>query len=196
MPKIISKSADKVLSFDMAIRTMSYSFLVKNQLKFSKFVDFTITDLTSPAYQEQYKTFYSKMKELIKSLKPDVVAVERYQNRGRMRGIAIEVVNIQIGIMSAICIELKIPLITLTASTWKNAFARYFGGKEKLKELYKICKPLPDHHVDSHLQGWFIANKDKGPPFQGWKLKQLNGVRKEWDKLLLAKKAKRRKNKK
>lgn len=99
---------------------------------------------------------------------PRRVLAERFMPRG-IRGTLIEVVNIMIGIMAAICVRRKINFRVLTASTWKNRVSARFKKEtdsvKPMEFIYKNFKVKQRHYVDALL----IAHFRNDPSFSKFK---------------------------
>lgn len=111
--------------------------------------------------------FRNEVQDLTERFTIDGIAVERFQPRG-FRGLTIECVNAMIGILSTIPAprfslperlsewtnrfkQKPLPMFTITAATWKNAFNR----EHDLDSLYKSAHSnnISPHIVDAVCLG-------------------------------------------
>ena len=101
-----------------------------------------VFDLTK-GVRYQARPFKREVRALLKQYDVDVVMAERYQNRGRMLGNTLELVNFMLGVMESLPVQ---DYVLVTASQWKNAFNRH----QDLKDFYTRV-PLVPHRVDAAL---------------------------------------------
>ena len=111
---------------------------------------------TKLAFQDGLLTFYNKGSDLIDSFNPDAVIIERYQARG-LKGSTIEAIAMMISVMSMICISRNIPIVLVTAATWKNSVNRL----DDMDELYELgeSKGITPHELDGVLMSIYLASK-------------------------------------
>jgi hypothetical protein len=182
-----------ILSFDMGVNNCAYGVLKEGKIISLGFFKNTISNLIDPYYNLDIEKFIVELKELLKKYKPDAVVAERFQNRGMFRGNGSELINIMIGLLSHVCHERKIYIALITAAQWKNRFSKCFEhlskvavvkGKQKkltaLEVLYESLLPFPNHMIDAHLQGWYLANMWLDNPYEKWKQGQLKKFSKTW----------------
>lgn len=118
----------------------------------------TLKELKVPAKPILNK-FSKEIKLKIKKYGIDNLICERFMPRGRF-GNTSEFVNIMIGFL----IAQKLPVLLLTASTWKNKVNKFLGKKTKetklsgLDKFYKIVC-VPPHEVDATFQAIYLAEK-------------------------------------
>lgn len=113
-------------------------------------VENVVYDLTK-GIRFQSRPFKKEVSSLLRSNGADVLIAERYQNRGRMMGNTIELVNYMLGVMDSLRVQ---DYVVITASQWKNAFNRHYDLKEFYKEI-----PLVPHRVDATLIALYGAHQ-------------------------------------
>lgn len=107
-----------------------------------------------PELWEDTKLFREEIRQLVLTVRPDVIVIERYQSRG-LKGTTIEMVNFMIGyiygMLDVLSEELGKPVVIklLMASTWKNALNRKF----RIEELYEKMPESQWHRLDACLMG-------------------------------------------
>lgn len=117
----------------------------------------TILNLTHPLYRREQRLFLEEIDALLNKYRPDLVIMERFQNRGRT-GKTIECVNVMIGLISIKMLEKRFLLVV--ASQWKNQFNRQ--SPIPLKVLYSVIKKAtgcPNHVVDAFLINMYGNSK-------------------------------------
>ena len=193
------KKFDRILSLDMGSKNLAFGVLANQKLEALGFIENTVHNLIDPYFLPNLKAFGKEFESLLQKYKPDVVLMERFQNRGMFKGNSSEYLNIMIGIISAICLRKKLYVYLTTASQWKLQFSRQFPqwasvilvkrkGKtvEKkltpLDNLYEELKPFPNHMIDAHLQGFYLANLWDTNQYRTWKKKPLVQYAKKWIK--------------
>lgn len=102
--------------------------------------------------QNQLHLFSAFIRRLVRRYKVDEIIAERFQPRFFSSNI-IEAVNIMLGAL----LSFKIPVSLITAATWKNAFARHYLDKNKLKEFYS-CVYSP-HVLDALLIAYYAWDR-------------------------------------
>lgn len=147
----------RTLNMDPGSRNMGISVTALNPAgKFKVVANSLITnplfDLTLFGSQREF--FMAEVDAWIQLYKPDGIIIERFQTRG-LQGPLIELVSIMIGLIAGRYPEIPIKLVT--ASTWKNDFARRHGP-EALTELYKASRTTP-HQLDSCFMGVYALEK-------------------------------------
>lgn len=155
------------IGIDMGSTNMMLGYL-NTDMKFVACWQFknTITELVDNKGVPLHVRIRRFKKEFISYLdkwKPRRVMAERFMPRG-IRGTLIEVVNIMIGVMAAICVRRKINFRVLTASTWKNSLNKRFRRTKNdnpLNRLYKAFKIKQRHYIDAML----IAHYRNDPKF-------------------------------
>lgn len=105
-------------------------------------VENVVFDLTK-GVRQQSKLFKREAWKILKTHQVDVLVAERYQNRGRMRGNTIELVNYMLGVLDQARTQ---DYVVITASQWKNAFNRFYC----LKDFYGEVE-LVEHRIDATL---------------------------------------------
>ena len=104
---------------------------------------------------EQFMKFRAELLLIIKKYNPVIIGIEQYQNRGfKAFGSQIEIVNIMIGMISAMKQMQDIQIMPISAIVWKNAIKRSSGDKERLRNIYKVC-PFAPHEMDAFLIGQY-----------------------------------------
>jgi hypothetical protein len=182
-----------ILSFDMGVNNCAYGVLKEGKIISLGFFKNTISNLIDPYFNLDIEKFIAEFKDLLKKYQPDAVVAERFQNRGMFRGNGSELINIMIGLMSRVCQEKKIYIALITAAQWKNRYTKFFehlaktivvkGKKKKfsaLEVLYESLLPFPNHMIDAHLQGWYLANMWLDNPYEKWRVTQLKKFSKGW----------------
>jgi hypothetical protein len=205
LPKLIKtkKKFKRILSLDMGSKNLAYGLTVSKKLIELGFITNTIQTLIDPAFLPCLISFELEFKTLLNKHKPNVVLLERFQNRGRFNGNSSEYLNIMIGIISSICLQNKIYIYLISASQWKNRWTKQnpqyaktimvnkrVKGKlvpaEKilrpLEGFYDSLKPFPDHMIDAHLQAVYLANLWDKNPYESWKPNQIQAFAKKWIK--------------
>jgi ribosomal protein L7Ae-like RNA K-turn-binding protein len=104
----------------------------------------TVTDLIGISAKVEAVKYRKELRAIVKEYGVNVIIVERFQNRGRMFGNNSELVNIMIGVLLNLNVEIRL----ITASQWKNSFNKIYDLKSFYKEI-----PLVAHRVDSSLIG-------------------------------------------
>lgn len=153
------------IGIDMGSTNMMLGYL-NAELKFVACWQFknTITELVDNKGVPLHVRIRRFKKEFISYLdkwNPRRVLAERFMPRG-IRGTLIEVVNIMIGVMAAICVRRKINFRVLTASTWKNSLNKRFRRTKNdnpLNRLYKAFKIKQRHFVDALLIAHYRNDK-------------------------------------
>lgn len=189
-----------------------------------KVIDFgmmpkTITDIRDMYANSQVKKFRKAMRKLVLGFKDlHEIAMERFQQRpGKGGGANAEFINIMIGVVATICVELNLRVTLVQASTWKNHMASRYSPKLPAKPTksgkpgrptalkqtqaerygYRVSKtsktaPIKDHEFDAiGIAQWVIEKnleRDMMPTFK----KQLDSIWKARD----AKKQRRGKSRK
>lgn len=100
-------------------------------------------------FSKEKEAFLQEVNSWIDKGKPDAIIAERFQSRG-LKGLTIECVCMMLGLLSM----LNLPVLYITASTWKNRYQKRFNID--LRELYKELQIAP-HQLDSALIGCFGA---------------------------------------
>lgn len=160
----------------MGVNNFGFAVLNNSKQIDGGFIENTITTLIHPYFLKERRRFIKTMIEFFEKHRPKYIVMERYQNRGRFRGKGIELINIMIGVIIDIAYRLKIKPILITASQWKNNFAKTFDLH--LNELYNEFKPVPNHLIDAHLQAWYWINHDYQFAFDNWKATRLRYLKK------------------
>nr|DAH47961.1 MAG TPA: HOLLIDAY JUNCTION RESOLVASE [Caudoviricetes sp.] len=109
-----------------------------------------------PSFMAQQRAFVNEVRMWIEQFKPRAIVAERFQSRG-LRGATVECVSMMLGILST----LDLPVLFITASTWKNQYQKRFGVN--LRDVYKEIRTTP-HQLDASLIGHFgleVALKTK-----------------------------------
>lgn len=116
-----------------------------------------------PDFPRQAEAYRSEIIEILLSVKPQVIVIERFQSRG-LKGTTIELVNVMIGILSEIVHKIQqeygltIELKTPTASLWKNALNRQFS----LESMYEHLPGSQLHRLDACLMSVYaLLSSDK-----------------------------------
>ena len=110
------------------------------------------------AFMQQRDAFLSEVDAWINMFEPDGIIAERFQTRG-LKGPTIECVSMMLGILGM----LGLPVMFITASTWKNKFQKRFCCD--LREMYDYINTTP-HQLDASLIGCYGLEAAQG--------KQLN----------------------
>jgi hypothetical protein len=97
--------------------------------------------------------FLAEIARWVSYYDPQAIAAERFQTRG-IKGKTVEAVSIMLGLLGGKYEHL--PLMLVTAGTWKNAFHRRFDVE--LDDLYKLTLTTP-HQLDSILLGLYCMEK-------------------------------------
>lgn len=113
-------------------------------------VENVVYDLTK-GIRFQSRSFKREISGLLRSHGADILIAERYQNRGRMMGATIELVNYMLGVMDSLRVQ---DYVVITAAQWKNAFNKHYDLKEFYREL-----PLVPHRVDATLIALYGAHQ-------------------------------------
>ena len=184
-----------IMSFDMGVKNCAYAVLKNKKLMDLGFFQATISNLIDPYFNIDLDKFVVEFTGLLDKHKPDAIVAERFQNRGMFRGNGSELINIMIGLMARICHERKIYIMLIPAAQWKTQFNRNFEHmsrtilvktKEKkqtaLEVLYESLLPFPNHPIDAHLQGWYLANLLEKNQYTTWKAAPLKRLSKTWMK--------------
>lgn len=100
-----------------------------------------------PLFMTQQREFVNEVKQWIDQFHPSAIVAERFQSRG-LRGATVECVSMMLGILSTF----GLPVLFITAATWKNQYQRRFGVN--LREVYKEIDTTP-HQLDASLIGCF-----------------------------------------
>jgi Holliday junction resolvasome RuvABC endonuclease subunit len=117
---------------------------LKYKLVTTGMIKCTIKELIGISAKEEAKKYRRELQALVKKYDVDVIIAERFQNRGRMFGNSSELVNIMLGVLLNINVEVRL----ITASQWKNAFNKIYTLKDFYKEV-----PLVAHRIDASLIG-------------------------------------------
>lgn len=141
----------RVLSFDPGSVNMGCS-LVEYDKSAKKITVLANTVLTHPlhdikAFIKERQRFVDEINLWINAGRPSAIVAERFQSRG-LRGTTIECVCMMLGILSSF----GLPVLFITAATWKNRYQKRFGID--LKEIYSELQVAP-HQLDSALIGCF-----------------------------------------
>lgn len=150
----------RLLAFDPGSKNMGISVvsLDKKTLRIKVIANSTMTYPVNniKKIMEQRKYFINEVNSWIKRFSPMGIIAERFQSRG-LRGATVECVCIMLGML----LERKLPVVYITASTWKNKYQRRFCVN--LRDLYKKIPTTP-HQLDSCLIGCYglelCAKKD------------------------------------
>jgi len=182
-----------IMSFDMGVKNCAYAVLKDKKLKTLGFFESTISNLIDPYFNMDIDKFVSEFTGLLDKHMPNAIVAERFQNRGMFRGNGSELINIMIGLMARICHERKIYIMVIPAAQWKTQFNRNFEHlsrtilvKTKVKKqtalevLYQDLLPFPNHPIDAHLQGWYLANLLEKNQYSTWKASPLKKLSKTW----------------
>ena len=100
-----------------------------------------------PKFMQQQRKFLAEVRSWIDTFHPNAIVAERFQSRG-LRGATVECVSMMLGVLST----LGLPVLFITASTWKNQYQRRFGVN--LRDVYKTIPTTP-HQLDASLIGCF-----------------------------------------
>jgi len=121
-----------------------------------------------PPLTIQYPEYKVAWKSLLTEYNPIKITAERFQSRGYQGSSVIESVSLMNGILLDLCDDRKIEFEMHIASTWKNSLNRFLKetkplNLESLDEIYALCKPFPNHIIDSlfiNLYG-MLNHKDR-----------------------------------
>lgn len=148
--KQLNPEARRVISFDPGSVNMGVTCLEYTQDTGYKVLANAV--LTNPIHDIKQFThekdlFLQEVNSWISLYKPNAIIAERFQSRG-LRGTTIECVCIMLGLLAS----LNLPILLVTASTWKNRYQRRFNVN--LREIYKEIQVAP-HQLDSCLIGCY-----------------------------------------
>jgi len=129
-------------NFGYSIVKVKFEPPFRYQIAKTGLVKNVVYDLTK-GVRAQSKAFRKEVGSILKEYEVDVLIAERYQNRGRMMGNTIELVNYMLGVMDSLRTQ---DFVLITASQWKNAFNRHYDLKEFYKEI-----PMIPHRIDAAL---------------------------------------------
>lgn len=76
--------------------------------------------------------YYKQVRTLFRTFKPDCACIERFHSQyGRGKKAYFELVNLNIGIITTICLERKIPFKLVIPATHKSWIAREFAVEKR-----------------------------------------------------------------
>ncbi len=149
--KEINPVAKRVLSFDPGSTNMGVTCLEYDEAtqQFKVLADAVLMhplhDLKK--FTEGRDAFLAEVNSWIYQYDPQAIIAERFQSRG-LRGTTIECVCIMLGLLAS----LQLPVLFITAATWKNRYQKRFNID--LREIYKEIQVAP-HQLDSCLIGCY-----------------------------------------
>lgn len=144
----------RILSFDPGSVNMGCSLIEIDKTDPKSIKVLANTVLLHPIndikrFSTEKEKFINEINTWLQFGKPDAIVAERFQARG-LRGTTIECVCIMLGLLASF----KLPILLITAATWKNRYQSRFAIN--LKSLYKEILTAP-HQLDSALIGCFGA---------------------------------------
>lgn len=147
--KAKAKRHKRILAFDPGTRNMGLSCV---ELRGDRPVVLANVTMESPlhdipSFMQQRDSFIKEVKYWIKVFDPDAIVAERFQSRGLM-GSTVECVSMMLGMLGM----LGLPVLFITASTWKNKYQKRFDCS--LRDIYKEIHTTP-HQLDSSLIGCY-----------------------------------------
>lgn len=101
-------------------------------------------------FEAQAADLYETFNALLDEFQPSEVLLERYQNRGMVRGAQGEVVTFMNSMLCTLCRARGIPARVIMASTWKTACKRARLDLDKAYAWGKKRK-IPPHRIDAAL---------------------------------------------
>jgi len=158
MSKISARK--RIGAFDLGSVNTAFSLIKvskKPVIKHAFMVPPSLRDLKDAAFPKQMRKLKRTLAKLLDKYKPDEVIAERYMNRG-IKGVQVEILGILLGCLSTLCLQRKIPMRLVTASTWKLAVNRREKGL--LDKFYSYFPSNKRHRVDAIMIGmWHIDKK-------------------------------------
>lgn len=147
LPKL-SFEGKRILAFDPGSVNMGISLVELTDLPHVR----ANATMSNPIHDIKYfmhdrRLFLHEVKTWISLYGPTAIVAERFQARG-LRGPTVECVSMMLGVLSM----LKLPVLFITASTWKNNFQRRFGVN--LRDVYREIRTTP-HQLDASLIGCY-----------------------------------------
>jgi len=111
-------------------------------------------------FEDQAADLYQTFIELLDTFKPDLVIIERFQNRGFIRGAQGEVVTFMSSMLCTLCRQRNIEHRLIMASTWKTGINRAgVDLKAGYSWAWKKPRRIVPHRVDSGLIALYGALK-------------------------------------
>jgi hypothetical protein len=101
-------------------------------------------------FEEQAQELYETFNQLLDTFSPDTVIIERFQNRGFVRGAQGEVVTFMSSMLCTLCRNKQISHRLIMASTWKTAAKRIGLDLDKAYARGKKSKVVP-HRIDAAM---------------------------------------------
>ena len=149
LPSLSHFSKKRILAFDPGSVNMGVSLV---ELKGNKPVVLFNATLMHPLhsivnFKEERVAFLNEVQQWIDLYKPKAIVAERFQSRG-LKGATVECVSMMLGMLSM----LDLPVLFITASTWKNKYQRKFNCN--LRDVYKTILTTP-HQLDASLIGCY-----------------------------------------
>ena len=148
--KQINPEARRVLSFDpgsvnMGVSCVEYTPETGYKVLTNAVLSHPLHDIKQ--FTQSRDLFLQEVNSWITSYKPQAIIAERFQSRG-LKGTTIECVCIMLGLLAS----LNLPVLFITAATWKNRYQKRFNVD--LKEIYREIQVAP-HQLDSCLIGCY-----------------------------------------
>jgi len=153
------KPLRRTLGLDLGSVNTALSLIVGNKtikIKHAEMVPPTLRDLKDPVFDSQMKAMRQTIIKMLDKHKPNEVMAERYMNRG-IKGVQVEILGLLLGCLATLCINRKIPLRLVTASSWKNSINRQHPGT--LDRFYRYFPISKRHRVDAILIGLYCRSK-------------------------------------
>lgn len=145
----LRKNAKRILAFDPGSVNMGISIvdLYDNlpHVRANATMNYPIHDITQ--FMAEKRKFLEEVNAWVSKYRPQAIVAERFQSRG-LRGATVECVSMMLGILST----LNLPVLFITAATWKNNYQRRFNCN--LRDVYKTLNNTP-HQLDASLIGCY-----------------------------------------
>lgn len=128
-----------LLTLDPGKTSFAWCVVVGNTLQDTGMITHTITNIDTLHAVVQRDRFIAELTEIFDDYAPDIVVIERFQQRPGMGGGApAEYINVMIGVVLEFCCARGVNFRGVTASTWKNHMRlAYDPAPPKLPKLSK-----------------------------------------------------------
>lgn len=157
MSKISARK--RIGAFDLGSINTAFSLIETSKkivIKQAFMVPPSLRDLKDGAFPKQMRKLKRTLAKLLDKYKPNEVIAERYMNRG-IKGVQVEILGILLGCLSTLCLQRKIPMRLVTASSWKNQINR--KHPDFLDRMYRYFPISKRHRVDAILIGMWHIDK-------------------------------------
>ena len=175
-----------ILALDPGKRDFAWAAIDGVKIPGFGMIHHTIYDIDAMHAMPQRAAFVGELTAVLNKYNPNVVVIERMQQRPGMGGGApAEYINVMIGVVLEICAGRGIKFRGVTAATWKNHMKLAYDPKpdrskmkkgERTKALPHCARmqhyvsktsktaPIKDHEFDAIGIGqWFCEMRDKQP---------------------------------